>query len=219
MKKLLALISCIVICSICVIPVNANAYPILSDWAKEEAYLAEANDLFPGGEMHDDLRCAASRGQAAWYAVLLAETLLGHEIENAASGVFSDMSNSFFKNIVDKAYTAGIVNGQKDGEFHEKDMVTREQYAAMLYRTIKYVEQERNTSVLTQVQGTIQFEDDEKISNWAKESVHALASLGVIQGTSQSNFEPQREVSFEQMLVLSYRCFSILRHEELLHGG
>ena len=57
MKKLLALISCIVICSICVIPVNANAYPILSDWAKEEAYLAEANDLFPGGEMHDDLRC------------------------------------------------------------------------------------------------------------------------------------------------------------------
>lgn len=46
MKKLLALISCIVICSICVIPVNANAYPILSDWAKEEAYLAEANDLF-----------------------------------------------------------------------------------------------------------------------------------------------------------------------------
>ena len=77
MKKLLALISCIVICSICVIPVNANAYPILSDWAKEEAYLAEANDLFPGGEMHDDLRCAASRGQAAWYAVLLAETLLG----------------------------------------------------------------------------------------------------------------------------------------------
>ena len=122
MKKLLALISCIVICSICVIPVNANAYPILSDWAKEEAYLAEANDLFPGGEMHDDLRCAASRGQAAWYAVLLAETLLGHEIENAASGVFSDMSNSFFKNIVDKAYTAGIVNGQKDGEFHEKDI-------------------------------------------------------------------------------------------------
>ena len=66
-------------------------------------------------------------------------------------------------------------------------------------------------SVLTQVQGTIQFEDDEKISNWAKESVHALASLGVIQGTSQSNFEPQREVSFEQMLVLSYRCFSIFK--------
>lgn len=65
--------------------------------------------------------------------------------------------------------------------------------------------------LLTQVQGTIQFEDDEKISNWAKESVHALASLGVIQGTSQSNFEPQREVSFEQMLVLSYRCFSIFK--------
>ena len=219
MKKLLALISCIVICSICVIPVNANAYPILSDWAKEEAYLAEANDLFPGGEMHDDLRCAASRGQAAWYAVLLAETLLGHEIENAASGVFSDMSNSFFKNIVDKAYTAGIVNGQKDGEFHEKDMVTREQYAAMLYRTIKYVEQERNTSVLTQVQGTIQFEDDEKISNWAKESVHALASLGVIQGTSQSNFEPQREVSFEQISYTSVHVNNQTLSVELQSSG
>ena len=38
--------------------------------------------------MHDDLRCAVSRGQAVWYAVQLAETLLGHEIENTASDVF-----------------------------------------------------------------------------------------------------------------------------------
>ena len=39
--------------------------------------------------MHDDLRCAVSRGQAVWYAVQLAETLLGHEIENTASDVFT----------------------------------------------------------------------------------------------------------------------------------
>lgn len=209
MKKLFALLLCIAICSICAMPVSANAYPILSSWAEEEAYLAEANGLFPGGgEMHDDLRCIASRGQAAWYVVQLAEVLTGQELHRTASHYFSDMSNSFFEDIVEKAYTAGIVNGQKDGQFHEKDAVTREQYVVMLDRTIKYVEQESGTNGPTPTQAPILFDDDEKISSWAKGAVDSLSSLGIIQGSEQTTFHPQEEISFEQMLVLSYRCFA-----------
>lgn len=54
-KRLLALWMCFLIAGICIIPVKASAYPILSSWARDEAYLAEANNLYPGGgEMHDD---------------------------------------------------------------------------------------------------------------------------------------------------------------------
>ena len=105
-KRLLALWMCFLIAGICIIPVKASAYPILSSWARDEAYLAEANNLYPGGgEMHDDLRCAASRGQAVWYVVQLTETLLGHEIKTSTARVFPDMNNSFFRGLVEKAYT------------------------------------------------------------------------------------------------------------------
>ena len=46
-KRLLALWMCFLIAGICIIPVKASAYPILSSWARDEAYLAEANNLYP----------------------------------------------------------------------------------------------------------------------------------------------------------------------------
>ena len=190
-KRLLALWMCFLIAGICIIPVKASAYPILSSWARDEAYLAEANNLYPGGgEMHDDLRCAASRGQAVWYVVQLTETLLGHEI---------------------KTSTAGIVTGQEDGKFHETDMVTRVQYITMLYRTLEFVELELGTSVLEQAQDEIPFEDSGTISPWAEEAVRTLHALGVTHGENGNVFSPRDAVSFEQMLVLSYRCLTLFR--------
>ena len=211
-KRLLALWMCFLIAGICIIPVKASAYPILSSWARDEAYLAEANNLYPGGgEMHDDLRCAASRGQAVWYVVQLAETLLGQEIKTSTAYVFPDMNNSFFRRVVEKAYTAGIVTGQEDGKFHETDMVTREQYITMLYRTIEFVELELGTSVLEQAQDEIPFEDSGTISPWAEEAVRTLHALGVTHGENGNVFSPRDAVSFEQMLVLSYRCLTLFR--------
>ena len=199
-KRLLALWMCFLIAGICIIPVKASAYPILSSWARDEAYLAEANNLYPGGgEMHDDLRCAASRGQAVWYVVQLAETLLGHEIKTDTAW------------LVEKAYTAGIVTGQEDGKFHETDMVTREQYITMLYRTLEFVELELGTSVLEQAQDEISFEDSGTISPWAEEAVRTLHALGVTHGENGNVFSPRDAVSFEQMLVLSYRCLTLFR--------
>ena len=161
--------------------------------------------------MHDDLRCAASRGQAVWYVVQLAETLLGHEIKTSTAYVFPDMNNSFFRRVVEKAYTAGIVTGQEDGKFHETDMVTREQYITMLYRTIEFVELELGTSVLEQAQDEIPFEDSGTISPWAEEAVRTLHALGVTHGENGNVFSPRDVVSFEQMLVLSYRCLTLFR--------
>lgn len=126
-KRLLALWMCFLIAGI-IIPVKASAYPILSSWARDEAYLAEANNLYPGGgEMHDDLRCAASRGQAVWYVVQLAETLLGHEIKTSTAYVFPDMNNPSLRRVYEKAYTAGNCNLVRKMEIPMKtDMVTRE---------------------------------------------------------------------------------------------
>ena len=59
-KRLLALWMCFLIAGICIIPVKASAYPILSSWARDEAYLAEANNLYPGGDARRFTMCSLS---------------------------------------------------------------------------------------------------------------------------------------------------------------
>lgn len=133
------------------------------------------------------------------------------ESMSALSGRMNTLLDSFFRGLVEKAYTAGIVTGQEDGKFHETDMVTREQYITMLYRTLEFVELELGTSVLEQAQDEIPFEDSGTISPWAEEAVRTLHALGVTHGENGNVFSPRDAVSFEQMLVLSYRCLTLFR--------
>ena len=75
---------------------SANDEPVLSPWAKEEAFAAEEAGILPDA-LHGDLRGAGNRGQAVWYLVKLTETVLQKELPNTAEGVFPDMENTFFE--------------------------------------------------------------------------------------------------------------------------
>lgn len=86
--------------------VSANDEPVLSPWAKEEAFAAEEAGILPDA-LHGDLRGAGNRGQAVWYLVKLTETVLQKELPNTAEGVFPDMENTFFEEKAEKAYSAG----------------------------------------------------------------------------------------------------------------
>ena len=108
--------------SIFIFPAQANAYPILSDWAKEDAYKAEAAGLFiRGQQLHDDLRLHGSRDHSVSFAVQLAEKMTGAEIENTSSGVFQDMIGRYSRDFAEKAYSAGISNGCGSGRFQPRD--------------------------------------------------------------------------------------------------
>ena len=84
---------------------SANDEPVLSPWAKEEAFAAEEAGILPDA-LHGDLRGAGNRGQAVWYLVKLTETVLQKELPNTAEGVFPDMENTFFEEKAEKAYSA-----------------------------------------------------------------------------------------------------------------
>ena len=109
---------------------SANDEPVLSPWAKEEAFAAEEAGILPDA-LHGDLRGAGNRGQAVWYLVKLTETVLQKELPNTAEGVFPDMENTFFEEKAEKAYSAGIVTGYADGSFGAGNHIRREEYAAM----------------------------------------------------------------------------------------
>ena len=185
---------------------SANDEPVLSLWAKEEAFAAEEAGILPDA-LHGDLRGAGNRGQAVWYLVKLTETVLQKELPNTAEGVFPDMENTFFEEKAEKAYSAGIVTGYADGSFGAGNHIRREEYAAMLYRLFQYLERETGKQLLPDDLQTRPYADEKEISAWALDAVHALSVMGILGGDSRGDFCPDKNVSLEQMIVPSYRCW------------
>ena len=170
---------------------SANAEPVLSPWAKEEAFAAEEAGILPDS-LHDDLRGAGNRGQAAWYLVKLTETVQQKELPNTAEGVFPDMENTFFEEKAEKAYSAGIVTGYADGSFGGGNHIRREEYAAMLYRMFQYLERETGKQLIPDDLQTRPYADEEEISAWALDAVHALSVMGILGGDNRGDFCPTK---------------------------
>ena len=67
------------ICGAALLRVAANDAPLLSDWAKEEALLAEQQGLLPQERLYGALIDSGSRRHAVGYLVHLAEMILQQE--------------------------------------------------------------------------------------------------------------------------------------------
>lgn len=95
---------------------------------------------------------------------------------------FSDVSpGSWFFYYVAWAYDAGLVQGF-GGEFKPNDLITREEFAAMLARTGTVHEA-----------GNIPFADANDISNWARKYVYSAHREGLMVGNN-GTFRPQENI-------------------------
>ena len=88
-----------------------------------------------------------------------------------------------------------------DGIFAPDKVVTREQLATMLYRTITKINPGWADTVLV----PDGYEDFDTISDWAKEAVSALIGKKVINGVSATRISPKSYCSTEQAIALVYR--------------
>lgn len=209
MKRIGLIMVLIALLASMALPALANDAPVLSAWAKDEAFAAEKAGILPQDYLYGDLRGSGTRGQAAGYLVKLTETVLQKELPNDAAGVFPDLENTYpvIVENAEKAYSAGIVTGYEDGSFGRRNEITREEYAVMLYRMFRYLEQESGVKLLPDEVQTHPFADEAEISAWALDAVRALAYMGILGGDNWGAFRPAGTVSLEQMVVLSYRCW------------
>ena len=205
-------LSFVIVCCVCSFSVSrvlANDYPLISDWAQDEALLAEQQGLLPQERLYGDLREEGSRAQAVRYLVHLTEVLLQKNIPNTSKGIFSDLDGVWNKTVeaAEKAYSAGIVLGYDNNCFCPADAITREEYATMLFRLLQYVENDKKVQLLPEDQDNNVFVDGASISPWAEDAVNTLSSIGVFRGQADGAFNPGGHVSLEQIIVVSYRCW------------
>jgi len=175
---------------------------VRSDWAAQEIEEAQSIGLLTSRTERWFTK-DITRVQFAELMVNLAETVTGTSID--ATGVLP------FTDTVDRsarqAYVAGLVTGTGDGStFSSDDLLTREQLATILCRTIRYIETATGKSILTS--GDLStYTDADQVSPWAQEAVSTLSASSIMRGTSATTLSPQAATTVEQAILLALRVY------------
>ena len=113
-------------------------------------------------------------------------TAFQDDISVDADKSFEDVAkDDWYYECVNKAYSAGIVTGDADGKIRPDDKMTREEMAALIFRTLKLTE--KDTANIENVS----INDMDEVSEWAKEAVTALYTKGILKGNELGNFAPK----------------------------
>ncbi len=92
----------------------------------------------------------------------------------------------------------GIVNGKEDGQFHETENITREEFVKMIIEVLG-IEDEMN---LIKKEST--FEDIEE-GRWSAGYIQLGVNLGIVKGYNDNLFKPTEPVTFEQGITILLR--------------
>ena len=152
-------------------------------WAKEYIdYLSSRSIIKGKDEDHFGPNEKVTRAEF----VMLLYRMSGEKVEDLTTE-FTDVNEvQGFNEAIAWAVKAGVTNGMGNNLFAPNKEITREQMAVMLAKFAAYMKAE-----LAQAQEKATFVDDDKISNYAKESVTAMQQAGIIQGREKSNFAPK----------------------------
>lgn len=104
-------------------------------------------------------------------------------------------SGDWYAGYVNAVTEAGLFYGIGENEFGVNGTLTREQAAAIFWRYL-----EKNGA--SAGENRYVFEDDDKISDWAKEAVRALVGLGIISGKTDKLFAPEQPLLRSEAAVI-----------------
>ena len=183
----------------------------MDSWALEEVTLAIENNLVPTN-LQNMYRTDTTRIDFAALVVRAIEEVVGKDIdevvkEKTGKTLYELVSKYPFKDTTNRnviaAQALGIINGKGEGEFAPYDTITRQDAAALLMRTSKFLGQES-------VSGSKDFSDSKDIAGYAKEAVDYVSSLGIMNGKSDNMFAPTDSYNREQAYMTIYRLFNVL---------
>lgn len=156
------------------------------DWAADAVAFVSAHELFSGtSDTTFSPNTPMSRGMLA---VVL------HNLENNPSqtftGAFYDVDNTkWYAEGIAWAAEMGIVTGYSNGQFGPDDDITREQLAVMFWR---YAGKPAATG------SSLNFNDADKTSDWAKEAMLWASEKGIINGKGNGILDPAGKATHAQ---------------------
>lgn len=179
--------------------VNFNDIDTVS-WAKD-AILSLASKKIVNGKA-DGMFCPNDTVTREEIAKILVEAF-GID-KNDAVCDFSDVDSSHWSYAyIAAAKKSGIVNGYADGTFGLGNGVTRQELAAMIYRTAR-----ANGIIFADGKKT-EFADSEQIADFAKDAVDVLSGAGIINGKGDGLFAPTHYCTRAEAAKIVYSVLNI----------
>ena len=106
---------------------------------------------------------------------------------------FSDVDEqAWYAPYITSAVNKGVINGQGEGIFGVGQIVTRQDMAVMLYRTIVKKDAHESSS---------EFSDIDTVSEYAKEAVKYMNATGILNGYEDGTFRPFNPVTRAETAV------------------
>ena len=133
------------------------------------------------------------------FAKLISESI---KLDGDSACPFSDVAaEDWFAPFVTRCAREGIIQGY-NGEFRPYDEITRQDAAVMIYRML-------SVSGKT-LQGTVMFEDRERIAAYARDAVAALAEEGIVNGY-ENLFSPEDLTTRAEAAAMICRALTYLQ--------
>ncbi len=117
----------------------------------------------------------------------------------SGSASFSDVpTDSWYYPYVSKAFELNIVKGMGNGKFAPEQKLTREDMAVMIYNAAKV------SGMSFDTEGATEFNDNDAISDYAKEAVAALCNAGAVNGFEGNIFAPKGTATRAEVAKIIY---------------
>ena len=187
----------------------AAVYKHLPLLAQNTCFTWELSDDALGTVDENGLFTAGTRKASGTLTVSAGNTSAEIAIEVKNGDYFDDIADSFAREYINSLYERGIVGGKDVGIFAPDDYVTRQQFAAMLYRALGL-----NDADFEDVE--LPFADQGKLSSYAVTPVKALYSLGILNGSSTGGklyVSPHEPLSRAQACAFIARAMDISSEE------
>ncbi len=165
----------------------------------ENSWYAEAVNFVSSNGLMDEIAAGSFAPEANAPRAVIAEALwrLAGRPAAASQAAFTDVSAADpLSSAVNWAAESGVISGYTDGAFHGNDPVTREQFAAMLWRS----------AGSPNAAGNVTFHDAADISPYAAAAAAWAQNQGIISGMPDGSFVPKGNITRAMVASILMRC-------------
>lgn len=114
-------------------------------------------------------------------------------VTSVTTFAFSDIDNLELESELQTLQNFNIINGYADGTFKPDNYVTRAEFSKIIYQT----------AIFNDNYGNFEFGfHDVPKEHWAAKYIYSAKQLGIINGTSDTAFSPNNNISYEQALKM-----------------
>ena len=209
--RLLALLIAVsTLLSLAVSAADPAEYDIPDDWSHDALVFAVENDVLRGDEKQN-LNPQNKITRAEMAAVLV--RLLGATQEGSLSA-FTDVDpTAWYCAELGTAYACGIFGGVSETQMMPGAPITREQAVVVLCRAFGIVSDDREAYT--------EFSDAASVSAYARDSVSAMRTLGLLGGYEDGSFRPLAYITRAEIAQLLYNILDCIADapDELPESG